>query len=85
MKRDLLRQTSITTVAGKIVSKGNSARDSSVDHSASAVLPTPEEVRLFIEERNFEAFLRAYRLTGMSIVKYEQGTMLIELSTSYEG
>lgn len=83
LKRDLLRQTSVTTVAGRIINKGNGPRDNSM-HSSS-VLPTSEEVKQSIEERKFEAFLQAYRLTGTSLVKCDNGTLLIELSTSYEG
>lgn len=85
VKRDLLRQTSITTVAGKIISNGNGARDSSVDGSGSTVPPTQEELRLSIEERKFEAFLQVYRLTGITVVKCDNGVLLIELVTSYNG
>ena len=85
LKRDLLRQTSITTVAGKIISNGNGARDSRMDNSVSTVLPTQEELKHSSEERKFEAFLQAYRLTGVSLVKCDNGTLLIELLTSYEG
>ena len=85
LKRDLLLQTSTTTVAGKIITNSNGARDDSVDNSTSAIMPTLEELRISNEERKFETFLQAYRLTGVSIVKYDQGTLLIELLTSYEG
>ena len=85
LKRDLLRQTSITTVAGKIISNGNGSCDNSVYSSDSTVPPTQEELRLSIEERKFEAFLQAYRLTGISVVKCDQGVLLLELATSYNG
>ena len=85
LKRDLLRQTSITTVAGKIVGSGNDTRDSRMDNSVSTVLPTREELKHSNEERRFEAFLQAYRLTGVSLIKCDNGTLLIELLTSYEG
>ena len=85
IKRNLLRQTSITTVAGKIISKENGARDSNMDSSVTPVLPTQEEIKHSNEERKFEAFLQAYKLTGISLVKCDNGTLLIELLTSYEG
>lgn len=85
MKRNLLRQTSITTVAGKIVRDGLDARDSSGDNSGSTVLPAEEQLKLFTEQRKFEAFLQAYRLTGISVVKCDQGVLLIELVTSCNG
>ena len=79
IKRNLLLQTSITTVAGKIISN---PRDNNTD---SYVLPTQEEMKHSNEERKFEAFLQAYKLTGISLVKCDNGTILIELLTSYEG
>lgn len=85
MKRDLLRQTSITTVAGKIVTKESGARDVGADSSKSSVLPTQEELKCCIEQRKFEAFLQAYRLTGISLVKCDGRIILIELLPSYEG
>ena len=85
LKDDLLRQTSITTVAGRIVDNENGARDISMHDSSSSVLPTQEDLKHCNEERKFEAFLQAYRLTGISLVKWDQGSLLIELLTSYEG
>lgn len=85
LKSELLRQTSITTVAGKIVNNEDGARDKIVDKPSSGVLPTLEELRNCDEERKFEAFLQAYRLTGISLIKCDNGILLIELLTSYEG
>ena len=51
----------------------------------STVLPTREELKHSNEERKFETFLQAYRLTGVSLIKCDNGTLLIELLTSYEG
>lgn len=81
IKRNLLHQTSITTMAGKIISN---ARDSNMDISVAPVLSI-EEMKHSNEERKFEAFLQAYKLTGVSLVKCDNGTLLIELLTSYEG
>ena len=81
-KYDLLQQASITTVAQKIVA---STQDDTQDTPQSSALCTPQEVTQGAEERKLEAFLQAYRLTGMSIMKYENGVLLIELLTLYGG
>ena len=85
MKRDLQRQASITTMAGKIITNGNGARDSRMDTPVCNGLPTREELRHSNEERKYEAFLQAFRLTGVSLVKCDSGILLIELLTSHEG
>jgi len=85
VKRDLLRQTSITTVAGKIITNGHGARENSVNIPSSTELPTSEELKHCNEERKFEAFLQAYRLSGVSLIKCDNGTLLFELLTSYKG
>jgi len=81
-KYDLLQQSSITTVAQKIVAKN---QDGTHDTLPSSALCTPQEVVQDTEERKLEAFLQAYRLAGTSIIKFENGVLLIELLTSYGG
>ena len=85
LKRDLVCQASITTMAEKVVTSGSGARGNRMDNPVSNRLPTPEELRHSYEERKFEAFLQAFRLTGVSMIKCDSGTLLIELLTSHEG
>jgi len=82
-KYDLLQQLSITTVAQKIVTDNQDGTHDTPQQSSA--LCTPREVVQDTEERKLEAFLQAYRLAGTSIIKFENGVLLIELLTSYEG
>lgn len=66
-------------MAHKIVAGGT------CDIPHSSALRTSQEVLQNAEERKLEAFLQAYRLAGTSIVKYENGVLLIELLTSFGG
>ena len=45
LKRDLLCQASITTMAEKVITSGNGVHDSKVDNLVSNRLPTPEDLR----------------------------------------